>query len=124
MEMSEETFRRHVDEAFAALPEEFQQKLTNVEIMVVDEPDDEQVRTLRLRRYDRLYGLYSGVPQTVPGEERATMPDRIYLFRLPIISSHDTEEAIIQQIRDTLYHEIGHYFGIDEKRLRQLQHRR
>jgi predicted Zn-dependent protease with MMP-like domain len=57
----------------------------------------------------------------VPGEDRATLPDRIYLFRLPIIESCASEEAVREQVRDTLYHEIGHYFGIDEARLRRLQ---
>lgn len=123
MDIDEATFRSFVDEAFLELPEQFKKDLKNVEILVVDEPDDDQVRTLRLRKYDRLFGLYTGVPQTVPGEDRATLPDRIFLFRLPITRSFDTEEDVRQQVKDTLYHEIGHYFGIDEVRLRKIQSR-
>ncbi len=119
--MDEQTFRTHVMQALDDLPEQFKKDLKNVEITIEDEPNEEQVRTLRLRKYDRLYGLYSGVPQTVPGEEHATMPDKITIFRLPILESHETEDEIVRQIRDTLYHEIGHYFGMSESRLRQIQ---
>lgn len=119
--MDEATFQAYVMEALDELPEEFKNQLHNVEFIVEDEPNPKQRMELKLRRNDSLYGLYSGVPQTVPGEDRAMMPDRITLFRLPIIHSHETEEGIRQQIRDTLYHEIGHYFGIGEEKLRKLQ---
>src|SRR5688572_24742554 len=119
--MDEVTFRKHLEDVLNDLPKEFQEKLENVEILVADEPDAEQREELHLRKYDRLFGLFTGVPQTVAGEDRATLPDRITLFRLPIIESYDTEEAIIRQIRDTLHHEIGHYFGIEEDKLRKLQ---
>jgi predicted Zn-dependent protease with MMP-like domain len=123
-EISEEMFREFVNEAYEELPDQFKKDLKNVEIIVQDMPDQEQTETLRLRRYDRLFGLYTGVPQTVPGEDRATLPDRVYLFRLPIIRSFDTEDEVRQQVKDTLYHEIGHYFGIEEAKLRKLQRRR
>ena len=118
--MDEMVFRHHVDKALDDLPDEFKSQLKNLEIMVVDEPNEDQVQTLRLRKYDRLFGLYTGIPQIEAGEEFAPLPDRIYLFRLPIIEAYETEEEIIQQIRDTLYHEIGHFFGIEEGRLRKL----
>jgi predicted Zn-dependent protease with MMP-like domain len=119
--MDEMTFRAHVNEAFDSLPDEFKSQLKNVEITVEDEPSEEQRNVLKLRRHSLLYGLYSGVPQIVPGEERANLPDRITIFRIPILIANQTEEDIIQQIRDTLYHEIGHYFGLDEAKLRKLQ---
>lgn len=119
--MDEVTFNSYVLEALDELPEEFKQQLHNVEFLVEDEPDSDQRMQLKLRNTDSLYGLYTGVPQTIPGEERATMPDRITLFRLPIVHSHETEAGVKQQIKDTLYHEIGHYFGIDEAKLRKLQ---
>ena len=119
--MDEAQFRQAVDEALAELPGEFKRQLRNVEILVEDEPSEEQRVTLNLRSHNRLFGLYTGVPQTVPGEEKAVFPDRITLFRLAIIEAYDTEEGIKEQIRETLYHEIGHFFGIDEPRLRQLR---
>lgn len=120
--MDEHTFQKHILDALEELPDHFRDQLTNVEILVQDEPNAEQRQELHLRKYDSLYGLFTGVPQTTPGEDRATVPDRITLFRLPIIQSHETEEGIIQQIKNTLYHEIGHYFGIDEKRLHELNY--
>jgi predicted Zn-dependent protease with MMP-like domain len=119
--MDEATFRLHVNKAFDAIPLEFKKDLKNVEITIEDEPSDDQRSVLKLRRNSLLFGLFSGVPQTVPGEERATLPDRITIFRLPILAAYHTEEDIIKQIKSTLYHEIGHYFGIDEARLRKLQ---
>lgn len=119
--MDEARFRQYVSEVLEELPDEFKQKLKNVEFIIEEEPNDLQRQELHLRKYDSLYGLYTGVPQTVPGEDRATMPDRITLFRLPIIHSHDSEEGIKQQIKNTVHHEIGHYFGIDETTLRSIQ---
>lgn len=118
--MDEAQFRSVVDEALAELPEEFTTQFKNVGIIIEDEPSEEQRRILRLRKHDRLLGMYSGVPQTVPGEEKAFLPDRIFLFRLPIIEASETVEEMKEQIKDTLYHEVGHYFGMSEKRLREL----
>lgn len=119
--MDEAQFRLAVDEALAQLPKEFQSQLKNVEILIEDEPTEEQRSSVQLRSHNRLFGLYTGVPQTIPGEEKALLPDRITLFRLAIVEAYDTEEGIKEQIRETLYHEIGHFFGIDEKRLRELR---
>ena len=119
--MDQTQFRLAVDQALEELPEEFKSQLKNVEITIEDEPTEEQRTSLNLRSHNRLFGLYTGVPQTVPGEEKAVLPDRITLFRLAIVEAYDTEEGIKEQIRETLYHEIGHFFGIDEARLRQLR---
>jgi len=119
--MDEAQFRLAVDEALAELPEEFKSQLKNVEITIEDEPTDEQRETLNLRSHNRLFGLYTGIPQTVPGEDKAVLPDRIVLFRRAITEAYDTPEGIKEQIKETLYHEIGHFFGLDESRLRQLR---
>ncbi len=87
--------------------------------MVEDLPTEEQRIKLRLSKFASLYGLYEGVPQNIPGEEKAVLPDKITIFRLPILNRHETEEAVIEQIRSTLLHEIGHYFGMSEEQLKK-----
>lgn len=118
--MNEGRFKEHVTEILDTLPKEILGKIGNVEIIVEDEPTPEQLKKLKLSPHVNLYGLYEGVPQDKPGEDRAFFPDKITLFRLPILSSGVTEEEIKEQIRDTLFHEIGHYFGMTEEELRRI----
>jgi predicted Zn-dependent protease with MMP-like domain len=103
------------------IPEEFLEKLENMEIFVEDVPSLEQLKELGLTKGDLLFGLYQGVP--TPGKsffQGIILPDRITLFRLPILSSCRTEKNIMTQIRKTLIHEIAHHFGLTESRIRHL----
>jgi predicted Zn-dependent protease with MMP-like domain len=115
--MDQEGFKKVIAETVASLPAEFREKLLNVEIVAEDEPTEEQKEKLQLSPYASLFGLYEGVPQNVPGEERSFLPDKITIFRNPILQSFRTEEEIIAQIRSTVLHEIGHYFGMSEDQL-------
>ena len=115
-------FESIVEDVLTSLPEEFQIHLGNILIVVEDEPNDEQRRLLHLRKYVRLYGLYQGIPLTYPGRDRMVRPpDTITIFRNSILSSYDDTEGIRKQIRSTVLHEIGHYFGLEEGELRRLQ---
>ena len=104
------TFDEHVAQALASLPPELREAVRNVEITVEDEqPDDPD-----------LFGLYEGVPLPERGDWAGLMPDRIRIFRLPLVESFPDPAELEEEIRITLLHELAHYFGIDEERLDEL----
>jgi len=116
--MDRETFDVLVQEAVSDLPPFFRQKMENVAIIVEDEPSYELAAKYPGRI---LLGLYHGIhPQNRSVWGLRTQPDFIYIFQRNIERIAHTEEAIKQQVRKTVMHEIGHYFGLDEAELREL----
>jgi len=105
-------FEALVDRAIDEIPEELLTVMENCAIMVEDlPPADGPV----------LLGLYDGIPLTERGESYgAVLPDRIFIYRLPILSICDTDEDVVEQIHITVVHEIAHHFGIDDDRLHEL----
>lgn len=100
------------------MPEKYGSKLKNVALLIEDEPSQD-VRALEgLRDGETLLGLYQGIPLTERGEYYGvgvTVPDTITLFRNPIlVEAGDDPNRVRIVIRETLWHEIGHYFGLDE----------
>ncbi len=119
--METERFERLVARAVEELPEEFCERLENVDVVVADEPDRRQRRRSRLRPRDTLLGLYEGVPLT----ERTygygmVMPDKITIFQKTIEERCRSDSQIVASVRRTVLHEIGHHFGISDARLREL----
>jgi predicted Zn-dependent protease with MMP-like domain len=103
-------FETHVERALASLTPELQEAVRNVEISVEDEhPDDPD-----------LFGLYEGVPLPERGDWAGVLPDRIRIFRLPLVESFPDPAELEAEIRVTVLHELAHYFGIDEDRLDEL----
>ena len=104
------TFDEHVERALASLPAELREAIRNVEISVEDEdPDDPD-----------LFGLYECVPLPERGDWAGAIPDRIRIFRLPLVESFPDPSELEAEIRITVLHEVAHYFGIDEDRLDDL----
>jgi len=92
-----------------------------MEIRVEEAPSPELLKKLRLTGRDLLFGLYQGVPRSGKSFfQGISLPDRITLFRLPILGVCLSEQDIMLQIRKTLVHEIAHHFGLTEDRIRQL----
>lgn len=116
--MDEETFRYIVAEEYAQVPEKFARKLKNVALLVEDEPSLEVRRQEGLSAHESLLGLYQGIPQTARGIDYGvgpTLPDTITLYRLPILDEAAREGVLVRDVvRETIWHEIGHYFGMDE----------
>ena len=103
------------------IPEEFLEKLEDVDIFVEEVPSPELSEELGLTEGALLFGLYQGVP--ISGKsffQGQSLPDRIILFRQPILSICRTENDILNQIKKTLIHEIAHHFGLTEARIRHL----
>jgi len=119
--MNKEKFEQLVKQGIEAIPKRFLEKLDNVDIIIEDEPTEEQMRKLNLRKEVKLFGLYEGVPQTKRGHYTWVMPDKITIFQKPIESVYSTDEEIKEQVKKTVWHEIAHHFGMDEGRVRRVE---
>jgi len=103
-------FEDRVARVIASLPADLRDAIQNIEITVEDEdPDDPD-----------LFGLYEGIPLPERGDWAGTLPDRIRIFRLPLVESFPDPAELEREIRITVLHELAHYFGIDEDRLADL----
>ncbi len=110
--MEADEFERLVGQALDEVPAELLQLVENCAILVEDAPPPDMAGLL---------GLYDGVPLTERGEFYAgVLPDRILIFRLPILGICDTREDVVEEVRITVVHEIAHHFGIDDDRLHEL----
>lgn len=123
--MNTAAFARHVRRAIEELPPDFRKKLENVEVVVEDFADDETLDEMGIEtRYD-LLGLYVGVPITERSVfDHGSLPDRIYLYRIPILREARGMADIADAIREVVIHEVGHHFGFDDDQLEEMTRRR
>ena len=106
--LSRRRFERLVAKALASLPEEFQSGLENVVVLIEDEPPEDMPDTL---------GLYEGVPLIERTLDDTSLPDRITLFKGSIERACRAEDEIEGEVRITVLHEVGHFFGLEEEQL-------
>lgn len=111
--MDRENFEALVEQALGGLPRTFREKLTNIAIIVEDRPPEEPERGL-------LLGLFHGIPRTEKSVFFSSPPDRIVLYQRNIEAICANDAEIRRQIRATLLHEVGHYFGLSEDELRNV----
>lgn len=116
-ELSRAEFEAVVEEALDSLPKRFADLVANVAISVADEPDDEDFEDAGEDPNDELLGVYHGIALTERMGGPPLYPDEITLFRGPIGRVSRTRSEAIRQVRDTVIHELGHYFGLDEDEL-------
>ncbi len=122
--MNQKTFEEIVKEGIGAIPERFLEKLDNVDIVIEDEPTPYQLRKLRARKSSIIFGLYEGVPQTKRWHYGQVLPDKITIFKKPIEKMAYSEKEIKEIVTNTVWHEIAHHFGMDEKRVREAEIKR
>jgi predicted Zn-dependent protease with MMP-like domain len=116
--MSAARFERLVREALRELPPAFARRLDNVAILIADRPTPEQLRALGLGPDETLFGLYEGTPLAERGTGyHLALPDRITIFREPILAACGSSREIKDEVRLTVIHELGHYFGLDDAEL-------
>ena len=121
--VSREYFERTTERALKTLPEEYRQFLTNITLTIEDYPTKEDAGRLTADK-EFLLGLFSGVPYPGKGgffDIPYPLPDTIILFQKNIENICSTEKELEEQIRATLIHEVGHYFGLSERDLRKYE---
>lgn len=122
--MTRAEFERLVREAVMLIPKRFRREISNLALVVESEPSSELLEEMEVEPPDTLYGLYQGTPLT----ERTwaygnTLPDRIVLFQRPIEEDCEDEDEIRAVIGETLIHEVGHYFGLSEEEIEEIEER-
>ena len=122
--MTRERFEQLVAEAITLIPRRFRREMTNIAVVVEDEPSAELLDELEIEPPDSLYGLYQGTPLT----ERTwgygnTLPDRVTLFRKIIEEDCASDDDVRDVIGETLIHEVGHYFGLSEEEIEEIEER-
>jgi predicted Zn-dependent protease with MMP-like domain len=118
--MDAESFETLVLEALDALPSEFARYLDNLEIQIERRPTGDHRRSVSLAPGHTLYGLYQGVPLTERVGGDPMLPDLITIFQEPLERDFPNPNALRAQVRRTILHEIAHFFGISDARLREL----
>jgi predicted Zn-dependent protease with MMP-like domain len=114
MQLSTTEFEELVEQALAGLPAQFSDLLENIAVVVEEEPSDDDLELLE-DPGDELLGIYRGVALTERTHDMLPMlPDQIALFRGPILRMVRTRREAIHEIRDTVVHELGHYFGLGD----------
>jgi predicted Zn-dependent protease with MMP-like domain len=112
VEMDRASFERLVDESLDGIPDELAELVRNVVVLVEDDPPPED---------PDLLGLYDGVALTERyGDYGMQLPDRIFVFRNPLLAMCETEDELVEEVRITVVHEVAHHFGIDDDRLHEL----
>ena len=117
-------FEKIVKEGIKAIPKRFLEKLDNVDICIEDEPTSYQLEKLKNRRTSLIFGLYEGVPQTERRHYGQVLPDKITIFKKSIETVTQSEQEIKEIVKNTVWHEIAHHFGMPEKRVRKAEQRR
>ncbi len=122
--MRRERFRQLVAEAVDTIPASFRKHLQNIAIVVEDEPSPGLLAEMEIDPPDTLFGLYQGTPLTERRWDHGnTLPDRISIYQFPIEDACDSEEDIVTEIGETLIHEVGHFFGLSEEELEEIEER-
>jgi len=124
MQISDEEFERLIASAMDELPPHYAQNMNNVAITWADEPSQEQREKLRLRGSETLFGLYEGIPLTRRGAGyNFVLPDKITLFKNPLIAHVFSFDQLKAQVKHTLWHELAHHFGLEHKHIYDAEER-
>jgi len=119
--LDDEVFQALVNEALDSLPSVQAKSISNVAILYEYEPSAEQRERLKLRNDQTLFGLYEGVPLPNRLGQTRVLPDKITVFKGPLERASANVAALKENIRHTLWHEIGHYYGLDHAKIKDLE---
>jgi len=112
--LSRPAFEKLVAEAIDGLPDRFAELLENVAVVVEEEPDPSVLDEMGMEEDEELMGLYLGVPLTERDSQYQSLPDRVAIYRGPVLRCCGSRREIVREVRDTVVHELGHYFGLDD----------
>ncbi|MEX2007117.1 MAG: metallopeptidase family protein [Candidatus Saccharimonadales bacterium] len=120
MKIGHEQFKQMISEAIADIPSPYNERLQNVAFIAEDKPTTDQLKELGLVSGQTLFGLYEGTP--LPDRNTTKLlPDKITLFKEPLISASRDIDELRKNIRNTIWHEVAHYFGLDHRRIHELE---
>jgi predicted Zn-dependent protease with MMP-like domain len=122
MKLTRKEFEELVLLALKRLPKFFKKKMKNVDVVVEDRASRDLLSEMGIRSPSELLGLYQGVPLDRRGFFYGNvLPDKITLFQIPIELMCQTREEVEEKVKEVVIHEVGHYFGLSDKRLRELE---
>lgn len=120
--MTRERFERLVEEALHEIPRRFRKAMKNVAVIVEDEPPAHVLEEMEIEPPDSLFGLYQGTPLTERGWGYGNaLPDRISIYQKPIEEVCEDDEEIRDCVAETVIHEFGHYFGLSEEEIEEIE---
>lgn len=120
--MSYEDFEKIVASAIDQIPEKYAKHIQNLAFVIESDPSEEQRQKLHLHHGQTLYGLYEGVPLTKRSAGyNLVLPDKVTIFQGPIERSSPTVEDLVSLVKETVWHEVAHYFGLDHLAMDELK---
>ncbi|HEV8439439.1 MAG TPA: metallopeptidase family protein [Methylomirabilota bacterium] len=120
--MTRRQFEDLVESALRRLPRPFREKLANVAVVVEDWADEETLRDMDIEPPDTLYGLYRGIDLTRRDSTYGNvLPDTVHIYQGPIEEDCADPEEMAELVRDVVIHEIGHYFGLDDETMEDIE---
>jgi len=115
-------FEALVERALRTLPRGFKNKIANVAVVIEDWADDETLREVGVEPPDTLYGLYRGIDLTRRDSSYGNvLPDTIHIYQGPVEEDCADDAEMAELVRDTVIHEIGHYFGLDDDTMEGIE---
>ena len=117
MRVSEEEFEALVERAMDRLPPEFAELLENIVVVIEDEPEPGLKREMGMDEEEELLGLYLGVPLVERETAYSALPDQVALYRGPLVRISRNRRELLREVRETLVHELGHYFGLSDEEM-------
>ena len=121
VEVSDKWFKKIVAEAIDGIPSPYIDRLENVAFILDDEPTPKQTKELGLRCSDLLFGLYEGVPLPQRLSDTKLLPDKITLFKKPLMSISKDIGELTKNIKHTIWHEVAHYYGLNHEMIHSLE---
>ncbi len=122
--LTRQAFIRLVDEAVTTIPRRFRDAIRNVAVVVEDAPSEALLEEMEMTDGDTLYGLYQGTPLTERSwSDPSRLPDRVTIFQRPIEEDAESEDEIVWIVGETVIHEFGHYFGLSEEEIEEIEER-
>ena len=121
--INDEDFDKILDGAIANVPMPYRDRLENIAFLIEDEPSDEQRVRLNLGVGQTLLGLYEGVPLPVRGGRDKILPDKITIFKKPLLQASNNTQELKENVGRTVWHEVAHYFGLNHEQIHALENK-
>jgi len=124
MELTADEFEKYLAQAIDEIPAPYGKHLENVAFIVEDYPSPEQRQKLNLYPNETLFGLYEGTPLPSRNGTLKLLPDKITIFKAPLLAASRSAQELRHNIGHTVWHEVAHYYGLDHTRIHELDSKR